>query len=788
MHSLFILAVLALIQAVYPHHSPRHQHRRQAAILAPENTTDSSNLGRGRAVNIFQPISNDQPILVPTRDDHPQKPVGVRHDGPIQTNKFYANFFANNQDNATWTHPYSVWWSNDTIKQGHGLSISHTSREDFIYGSGDPAKSFEDPLFKQSIALSARELQNGTVLTTDSLTSFAVNVNLAPRKGAEPVVSFPLVQGMAFVTGVYHGATVLIQSQRGFLDLTRLEDDSRGLGAPVWRTWVSENGQPVEWLIYVNPSRGSQTPKLTMANNGTIVGPGNFTGSVQVARNPKGKTGARIFGQAAGVYPIGGEMKGSVSGRTGSYTFSWKKGGDKTIPLLMFALPHHVKSFDSKTARGLTDLQLASTTKGIATATFGDSFTMVEPDLPTDMGFDPWSPRLGSVGSREARGGTVSTEAKDAIVAAGKLELELDAIAITNLTSKYYAGIAFSKYARALYAVNSIAGDRSYTKDALVKLEAAFDRYVNNLEPNPLYYDNVWKGLVSSGSYGNNDSSIDFGNTYYNDHNFHYGYYVYTAAIIGHINPSWLKKNDSVNTIWVNNLIRDWSNPSSEDPYFPFSRSFDWFHGHSWARGVLEAPDGKDQESSAEDAFSTYAIKMWGRTIGDAALEARGNLQLAVTARSLQSYFLLASDNKVQPEKFIDNRVTGILWDRKVNHTTYFGDKTSFIQGIHMLPIVPSSAYVRKPSFVREEWDQYFAGNKSGALSGDGFVGHVYVDLAIADKDGAVESYNFMKSQAVNSTNLDGQSLAWHLAYTAALGGSLGSRSPLNSTVDEVGE
>lgn len=223
----------------------------------------------------------------------------------------------------------------------------------------------------------------------------------------------------------------------------------------------------------------------------------------------------------------------------------------------------------------------------------------------------------------------------------------------------------------------------------------------------------------------------------------------------------------------VNTLIRDWANPSTKDPYFPFSRAYDFYHGHSWARGVLESENGKDQESSAEDAFSTYAIKMWGRTIGDPVMEARGNLQLAITARSLQSYYLYDSENTVQPPEVIGVKAAGILFDRFINHTTYFGDQVSFIQGIHMLPINPSSAYTRKAEFVREEWDYYFAGNKSGSLTGDGFVGHVYVNLAIADVEGAEESFSFMSNQMVNGSAVDGMSLSWNLAYTAALGGSL---------------
>ncbi|KAK2041431.1 family 81 glycosyl hydrolase [Colletotrichum somersetense] len=766
-----LTAALLFAELACGHHPPRRHGRATHA----DSKRDSG--------NVFVPISHDRPILVPTRGDHPQTPIGVRNDddGPIQTNKFYANFFAGNQNNAAWTHPYSVRWSSDAAKHDHGLSVSHADRGDFVYGPGDPAKSFEDPDFQQSIALSARELQNGTVLTTDTLTAFAVNVNLAPAKSAKPVVSFPLVQGMAFVTGVYSNATVLVQSQKQFSNITGLWLGSNGTGSAVYG-WSVRLNDGSNWLIYLSPSEFSQRPVLRLVDKRTLLGPTCFTGTVQVSKNPQGAAGVEVFNKAAGAYPAGAAISGSVSGKRGTYTLAWEKRGIAQNTLLMFALPHHVRSFDEKTAKGVTNVTLASTTKGIATATFADAFTMVEEDLPIDIGFDPWSPRLGSVGSKGAPGGTISNEAKAAVVEAAKVELARDITQLTNLTSKYYGGIAFSVYARALYAVHEIAGDPSFKDDALRKLEAAFDRYVNNLEPNPLVYDDVWKGLVSSGSYGNNDSSIDFGNTYYNDHHFHYGYFVYTAAVIAHMDPSWLTRSNGLNKLWLDNLIRDWANPSAQDPFFPFSRAFDWFHGHSWARGIIEAPDGKDQESTAEDAFSTYAVKMWGRVNGDANTEARANLQLAIAARSLRSYFLMAGDNDVQPPAFVGNRVAGILWDRKANHTTYFGDQIAYIQGIHMLPIVPSSAYVRAASFVREEWDQYFAGNKSGSLTSDAFAGHVYVNLAIADEAGAAESYRFMTSLTPSSPYLGGVSLAWDIAYTAALGGSLGSNSTANST------
>ena len=143
---------------------------------------------------------------------------------------------------------------------------------------------------------------------------------------------------------------------------------------------------------------------------------------------------------------------------------------------------------------------------------------------------------------------------------------------------------------------------------------------------------------------------------YSNDHHFHYGYFIYTAAVIAYLDPSWLPLNQA----WVNGLVRDAANPSTHDNMFAFSRMFDWYHGHSFAAGLFELWDGKDEESSSEDAFFAYAMKMWGRVIGDSSMEARGNLMLSILARTFDEYFLLSSNNKNQPANFIGNKVTGI--------------------------------------------------------------------------------------------------------------------------------
>lgn len=422
----------------------------------------------------------------------------------------------------------------------------------------------------------------------------------------------------------------------------------------------------------------------------------------------------------------------------------------------MFALPHHVQSFDSATAAAKTNITLQTTTKGLATAILANQMTMVEPSLPVSMGFAPWTPSHGTVRTMSA--GTIQ-----AINHAATIELAQNMASQTNLNSMYFSGKGLAKFAFVIYTVRDIANNPSLAASGLAALKTEFNRFVQNQQQNPLIYDENWKGVVSSAGY--KDPGADFGNTYYNDHHFHYGYFVYTAAVIGYLDPSWL--NQGTNKAWVQMLVKDFADSQAGD-YFPFSRAFDWYHGHSWAKGLFESGDGKDEESSSEDVFASYAIKMWGRVIQDANMEARGNLMLAIQARSLPAYFLMASSNTNQPPQFIGNKVTGILFENKADHATYFGMNPEYIEGIHMLPLSPPSTLTRSKTFVAEEWATYFSNGRADAVAG-GWRGILYANLAIVDPQAA---WNFFAAPGFDLGLIDGgASLTWYLAWCAGLGG-----------------
>jgi endo-1,3(4)-beta-glucanase len=130
------------------------------------------------------------------------------------------------------------------------------------------------------------------------------------------------------------------------------------------------------------------------------------------------------------------------------------------------------------------------------------------------------------------------------------------------------------------------------------------------------------------------------------------------AAVIGYLDPAWLVENKD----FVNPLDQDVSDPSSQDHYFPVFRSFDWYCGHSWAKGLFKPEDGKDESSSSEDTMFAYGSQNMGRTINHAIMKARGNLILSVMSRSPRNYFLMDSDNLDQPPSFIGVKVPGITF------------------------------------------------------------------------------------------------------------------------------
>ena len=378
------------------------------------------------------PISTDAPPTnIGRKQDHPVRRLGVTSKSPLETNKFYANFFLGNQTSPTFLHPYSVAWARGQGAAGSwGLSISHIDSKQRVYGPTSPgtgaASYFINPIGIQSVCLSAKELGSSTALTTESLTDFSVQVNLRPNAQAAAAVQFPLVQGSGFITAVYNGASPVVQTGVFFRTVTRATADPKA-GVTKYKLLLEDG---VTWLVYAYHTQGDPLD-LTVINNGLAQAKGPFYGTIQVTKDPG--NGETLYDQACGAYPTGVRLSGSADGTSGTYTFSFNKSGMSGTTLAMFALPHHQASFDGATRGKMTSLQLQTTTKGVATVVMADSWTMVESNLPTNMGFLPWSPQVGTVSA-------ISDATKKTIHNIAQQEVSQNILQQTDQNSMYFSG------------------------------------------------------------------------------------------------------------------------------------------------------------------------------------------------------------------------------------------------------------------------------------------------------------------------------------------------------------
>jgi endo-1,3(4)-beta-glucanase len=304
--------------------------------------------------------------------------------------------------------------------------------------------------------------------------------------------------------------------------------------------------------------------------------------------------------------------------------------------------------------------------------------------------------------------------------------------------------------------------DRSVSDGSDRKLEIDGEWVQNEgcwWSPFGTWYDESWGG-ISSRWIDAPVCGLDFGNGCYNDHHYHWAYYVVSAAMLVELSPS--MKDDTAFVDFVNMFLRDASNPSSSDPYFPQFRTFDWFDMHSWSRGLKANVDGKDQESTSEEVNLHYGMLLWGRAIGNSQMEKLGATMLTMSSRSLQEYFLMRRDNPNHDPKFAKNHVTGIFFQNKVHLTTWFGPDNKYIHGIQMLPLTAAIPLSRGVDFSIEEYQDNLM-NEEMSLT-DAWTSVLQTgNIALHDPEAAWE-----KLTAIAPGNYDdGLTKSWALYWTA---------------------
>jgi endo-1,3(4)-beta-glucanase len=702
----------------------------------PLHKAAATKLGHG-GIDVFAASRGADPPARFEKRPHPLLPRGCADvKEPIQTNNFYNNLCLEDQTFPVWTLPYSLWASRDPGQGDVGLAFNHTDANQRVFGpepNANPAQFYFNPPKIKSWVFAVDNINANEEIRLENHQKMSVK---AKWNG----MTFPLVHGMAFVTCIYDNRRrPVIASQVGVQDF-------RKVGHGKYRAQIFNQ---VVWSIYVLGS-----VELSLQDPQHIVGSNDSGCVVQICRGE-----SKHYDDVAGAYPTSSHLSGCVDGSIGQYKFTFAlEGSSRSGKTLVWCLPHHQEAVVSGEDTGLW---LDSPTKGVMRAYKGTEVVMEEAELPVDILWEPWSQTAG--GSSK-----YSDSSLQLIRSAAEAETKQDVVGMANIDSMYTSGKILDKFAHIAFVCKEILHDEGLTNAILSKLKEAVDIFATNKQKYPLVYDTSWKGLISSAEPG-----ADFGNSNYNDHHFHYGYHIHAIAMIAKADPQYFATDAGKRAReYATTLIRDVANPDvGADGWFPQSRSFDWFHGHSFAHGIFALGDGKDEESSSEDYHFVYALKLFGNITGDSALEGRANLMLAIMRRAINMYMLFSDDNKIQPPQIVKNKVSGIYFENKIDYSTYFGRGTidnEWIHGIHMLPITPISSYIRGPQFVKEEWEQ-----KLGPIVDripDGWKGILMLNLALYDPQRA---WLWFSRVDWNDAQIDnGMSRTWSLAYIAGIGGA----------------
>ncbi|RLN93612.1 hypothetical protein BBJ28_00022086, partial [Nothophytophthora sp. Chile5] len=679
---------------------------------------------------------------------------GIVGSRAIPTNNWWGNMIAATGDDPVvqpvWANPYSLTPSLSSEPFGLTVSYPYPTR---VFGGGFTGNGNAEAFYRHGhvsdFTFSAVEFSAIPVFEVFDWDDLSVQVRFYSPSSADRTnksrIQATLVSGMAFVTAKYTTLTPHFTTVYAILTVNGLPTTSKLVITDTRFVLTLNNGQT--WTLYFSSPVTVQLQGLS-----TLAASSPFTGTIRIALIPD-TAKQHIFDKAATCILEGGSVEARDAS---SYAYVWKTSGDCSASngLLHYAQLHHVDTLDRSTAVEAQGITAYSTTRGIMQALLTTTPSPVWQFADTTVipvTFYPPRPPTASV------------------VAAFMIKESLLSDISSNWSiplngSYYFNGKAAQKYASLCLMAADVAvtgsDSTALLTQCLTKLERVLAPFLTNSWTYELQYDSVYRGILSSQGFALNDANADFGNTMYNDHHYHYGYWIVTAAIVNKLAPSWVGVSE-LNRM-TRFLIRDVANPSWKDPHFPKFRNFDWYRGHSYSHGITSFADGKDQESASEDVNFHYGVALFGQVTGDLELAAVGQLMVKLNARAIQTYFLLTDGNRAQPSRFKPNKVTGILFDNKVTYSTWFSPQKYAIHGIQMIPISPITEYVRTLEFVTEEWEQVLSKTPivvNEELSNP-WLSLLYANYATVDKHAALQKLQEAKMD-------DGLSRSWAL-YMAA--------------------
>ncbi|MDR1940751.1 MAG: hypothetical protein LBQ47_00275 [Endomicrobium sp.] len=281
-------------------------------------------------------------------------------------------------------------------------------------------------------------------------------------------------------------------------------------------------------------------------------------------------------------------------------------------------------------------------------------------------------------------------------------------------SNTYYHGKAVARAAN-LIPVFHQQGDSSARDTMIARLKNELSTWYSGQNATKYFgYDSSWGGIIGSNPGG---SGIDdFGASKFNDHHFHYGYFIYASAILAMFDPSFAESSEYKGMVDL--LVKEVANPNRNDTSFPFLRNFDVYEGHSYAngRGGSSLGFGNDEESSSEAMNAWAGIYLWGLVTGNNSYIDLGVYGYTTQYEAIKNYYFNMDVNSSDPDRRIWQRSefnhanVGMLFDNEFNWGLWWDPKiTQTVMGIQVLPLTPSMLYLGydttyAQSFYNEMW------------------------------------------------------------------------------------
>ena len=284
---------------------------------------------------------------------------------------------------------------------------------------------------------------------------------------------------------------------------------------------------------------------------------------------------------------------------------------------------------------------------------------------------------------------------------------------------------------------------------------------------NILYSEfDIWRGNVISGStpdygkyivYDNKIRGIvgqkpSFGSDEFNDHHFHYGYFVHTAAILARYDKTFLNKNEKL----INLFVKDYLNINRDNKDFAFLRNFDVYEGHSWASGTAMFGDGNNQESSSEAIHAYYAGYLWGDVIKNDTLKEVGLWLYNQEVDSALTYWLLANNYAPRYPNY-KHSLLSLIWGGKSEFGTWFSGEPEAKLGIELLPFTAGSEYLKQIN--SKIIDKHLA--ETDFPKHKLFFDQLLMYQAIADPQKALELFSGITDKDIDGGNSKSFLYAW---------------------------